>query len=252
MSMGHGLELGRRAPRRIGRRLMSVVTSGALALAVIGQPTPALAQQKELSDRSVGLLMEYAFSILPSPSYTDTRTGKTIPVDKTKPELFKIPLDTARDVVRAGRLSAFAQMCELADEQVENFNALMRIQSTKQKWTDQQLLYIQWLHLFTVMFMTGGVKVEQDEGGGQKRIIELDQKKDGKKAESCSDAERASVRNQILAYKATVQRRRQPQPRPRSKRSNRYSRTAIGEGSQALRPFSASGSATQVKLALNQ
>jgi hypothetical protein len=189
---------------RSGRfAVASIAATAAVACAV--SYTPAAAQQKELSDRSVGLLMEYAFAILPSPTYTDTQTGRKIEVDKSKPELFKIPMETAREVVRVGRLSAFAQMCELPDEQVQNVVALMRRESDKKKWSEQQLLYIQWLHLFTVMFMTGGVKIEQDDGGGQKRIVELDQKKDGKKTEAtCNDVERTKVRDQILAYVATV------------------------------------------------
>jgi hypothetical protein len=192
--MGRGLEFGRQA----GKRLAAFSAAVAVATSAVGGPVAA--QQKEISDRSVSILMEYAFAILPSPTYTDTQTGKVIPVDKSKPDLFKIPMDTAREVVRVGRLSAFAQICELQDEQARNFSALMKRETDKKKWTDQQLLYIQWLHLFTVMFMTGGVKIEQDDGGGQKRIVELDQKKEAKKAESCNDAERKRVLDQILAY----------------------------------------------------
>lgn len=193
-----GTVLGPTAGRVVFASLLvaSVVT--------VGGSASAQAQQKELSDRSVGLLMEYAFAILPSPTYTDTNSGRTIAVDKTKPELFKIPMDTAREVVRVGRLSAYAQLCELPDEQLRNLGSLMRRENDKKKWSDQQLLYIQWLHLFTVMFMTGGVKIEQDDGGGQKRIVELDKKKEDKKAESCNDAERTRVRDQILAYVAAT------------------------------------------------
>ena len=55
----------------------------AAAVAAAGS-APVLAQNKELSDKSVQLLMQYAWALTP-PKFT-APDGKTIEVDKTKPK----------------------------------------------------------------------------------------------------------------------------------------------------------------------
>ena len=52
-------------------------------------------------------------------------------VDKTKPNEVIIPLETAREVIHAGRLSAHAQLCELVEEQRANYQTLMRREEAK-------------------------------------------------------------------------------------------------------------------------
>src|SRR5262245_40272531 len=86
--------------------------------------TPSMAQHKELSDKSVLTLMRYAWGMVPE-KFT-TPTGKTIIVDKSKTSEAIVPLDIAREVIRVARLSAYAQLCELAEEQRANFQTFMR------------------------------------------------------------------------------------------------------------------------------
>ena len=128
---------------------------------------PAFAQNKELSDKSVLTLMQYAWGMVPE-KFT-TPTGKTIVVDKTKASEAIVPLDMAREVIRVARLSAYAQLCELPEEQRANYQTLMRREEAKSKWTDQQMLFINQLHLFTVMTLTG--KVQLVEKDGDKQVV---------------------------------------------------------------------------------
>jgi hypothetical protein len=133
---------------RAGRCLVcAVLFAAGLAVA------PASAQ--ELSEKAARAFMEYAWSLTPE-KFTKPN-GETVQIDKTKRDEVMIPLDVARDVIRAGRLSAHAQVCELAQEQVDNHNSLMRRQVQSKKWTPQQIVYINQLHLTVVMLLTGRI-----------------------------------------------------------------------------------------------
>lgn len=179
-----------------GRRRRGALACAAAMLLSSGQ---AFAQAKELSDKSIETLMNYAWVITP-PKFT-TPDGKTIEVDKSKRDQVAIPLDVGREVVKVGRLSANAQICGLPEEQASNYQTMMAREIAKKKWSDQQLLFISQLHLFTVMMMTGGVKViDRGEKEGDKEIVIDNQKLDKPKADACSDAERGKVKEQLKAY----------------------------------------------------
>ena len=64
----------------------------------------------------------------------------------------------------------------------------------------QQLLYINQLHLFTVMTMTGKIRVVQQEG--DKQVIVQDGK--SIKTETCTDTEKQKIQAQIMAYVNTA------------------------------------------------
>lgn len=165
-----------------------------LAAALVAGGAPALAQNKDLSDRSVQVLMQYAWALTP-PKFT-APDGKTIEIDKTKPKDAMVPLDVAREVIKVGRLSAHAQSCELTEEQRANYMTLMRREQAKSKWNDQQLLYISQLHTTTVMMMTGKLLLVEKEG---EKVIAQREIKSGR-AESCTDTERQKVKAQIATY----------------------------------------------------
>ena len=176
-----------------GRAGVALVCAAAI---VAGSAVSALAQAKELSDKSVQTLMRYACIQIPE-KFT-TPQGKTIEVDKTKSSDTIVPMDTARDVIRAARLSAYAQMCELPEEQRANYQTLMRREEAKSKWTDQQMLFINQLHLFTMMTLTG--KVQLVEKDGDKQVVVQEGKQ--AKAATCSDTEKKKVQEQIMAFVA--------------------------------------------------
>jgi hypothetical protein len=171
-----------------------VVGTLAVALAASLSPVaPAHAQEKGPSDRSVRVLMHYAWTVLPH-KFT-TPQGKTIEVDKKKPNEVIVPLEVAREVIRVARLTAHAQMCELGEDQIANYRTLMRREEAKKKWSEQQMLYINQLHLFTVMWLTGKVKIVEKEGDKEVVIKETQAK-----AETCTDAQRAKVAETIREY----------------------------------------------------
>lgn len=156
-------------------------------------PMTAGASDGELSDRSVQVFMEYAWSL--TPQQYSKQDGTVIIVDKSKPDQAMVPVDVAREVIRVGRISAHAQVCNLAEEQVLNHRSLMRRELEKNKWSDQQTLYINQLHLTTVMLLTGKIRlVEKD---GDKEVV-VDETKAPQ--QTCSDEQREKVRGLITAY----------------------------------------------------
>ena len=166
----------------------------AAAMLLLSSAAALVAQTKELSDKSVLTLMKYAWSMVPD-KFT-TPLGKTILVDRSKPSESFVPMETAREVIHVARLSAYAQLCELDEEQRANYQTFMRREQERGKWSDQQMLFINQLHLFTVMTLTG--KVQLVEKDGDKQVVV----QEGKpvKTESCSDTERQKIQAQIMAF----------------------------------------------------
>lgn len=176
----------------VGTMARRAVAAAALGICTI-LANPAHAQQT-LSDRSVKVLMGYAWSVLPE-KFT-TETGKVIVVDKSDRKSVAVTVEVARDVVLAARLSAHAQVCNLPDFQTMNFRAMMRHEKRRKKWSDQELLYISQLHLFTILWLTGNVQVTQDDGE-QNVAVQAQPKR---KKPTCTDPERENVKKRINAY----------------------------------------------------
>lgn len=154
---------------------------------------PAVAQKKELSDKSVQTLMSYAWAILPSKFRAPT--GKVIEVDKSKRDAL-VPTDVGREVIRVGYMSAQAQICELWEEQVANYDALMAREQAKKTWTDQQLLYITTLHRMTIHMAAGKLRVVEKGENELKVILEpIEPSKD-----RCGDDRKKKIKETIFAY----------------------------------------------------
>jgi hypothetical protein len=163
------------------------------AAVLIAVVATSAAAADELSEKSVQVFMEYAWSL--TPQQYSKKDGTMIVVDKTKKADVMVPLDVARDVIKVGRISAHAQVCNLPEDQQLNYRSLMKRHVDLKKWTDQQLLYISQLHLTTVMLLTGKLKlIEKD---GDKEVI-VDEKKEP--AQTCTDEQRAKVKDIITAY----------------------------------------------------
>jgi hypothetical protein len=183
---------------RTASRVCALMASAGL---VLGAALPAAAAE-ELSEKSIRSFMDYAWSLVPQ-QFTKP-DGKTITVDKKKKDEVIVPVDIAREVVRVGRLSAHAQVCELAEDQIGNYNSLMRREIEKKKWTDQQLLYISQLHLTTVMLLTGKIKlVEKD---GDKEVVVEEGKNN---TQTCSAEQKAKVKDGVAPAAAAA-----PAPAP--------------------------------------
>ena len=89
--------------------------AAALAAAMLTTAGAAVAGEGELSDKSVQVLMDYAWAL--TPQQFSKKDGTIIMVDKQKRDEAMVPLDIAREVIRVGRLSAHAQVCNLPDDQ---------------------------------------------------------------------------------------------------------------------------------------
>jgi hypothetical protein len=195
--MGVRLKMDERAGTG-GRVLAGLILGAAVSvMTLVGVADRAQAQGKDLSDKAIATLMDYAWAITPA-KFT-LPGGKTIEVDKNNRDSAMVPLETARDIVRAGRLSANAQICGLAEEQAANYQTLMKREVAKAKWNDQQTLYISQLHLFTVMMLTGKVTIVQTEGDSKDVKIETPPALNTK-TPTCSEAERDKVTKQIVEY----------------------------------------------------
>jgi hypothetical protein len=190
---------GKRAGRgmRKGYERMRIVNiagkfGAAVALAAfVGASTGASAQ--ELSEDSLKKFMEYAWQLTPS-KFTRP-DGRTILIDKKKRDEVVVPLDVAREVIKVGRLSAHAQVCELGEPQVNNYRSLMLREEAKSKWSEQQLIYINQLHLTTVMLLTGKIKLVEKQG--EKEVVVEESKSNTR---SCTDEHRQKVAEMITAY----------------------------------------------------
>jgi hypothetical protein len=195
--MGVRLKMDERAGTG-GRVLAGLILGAAVSvMTLVGVADRAQAQGKDLSDKAIATLMDYAWAITPA-KFT-LPGGKTIEVDKNNRDSAMVPLETARDIVRTGRLSANAQICGLAEEQAANYQTLMKREVAKAKWNDQQTLYISQLHLFTVMMLTGKVTIVQTEGDSKDVKIETPPALNTK-TPTCSEAERDKVTKQIVEY----------------------------------------------------
>ncbi len=150
-------------------------------------------QPKELSEKSVATLMDYAWVVLPQ-KFT-APNGKTIEVDKKKRDAL-IPIDVAREVIKAGNLSAQAQLCDIMEAQIANYHALMARERSKNKWTDQQLLYITTLHRMTIHMAAGKMRVV--EKGAEEVQVILEPIEPSK--ESCNDEKKKKVVDAVAAY----------------------------------------------------
>lgn len=181
----------------IEMRMTSVFRNGASAVALftaVCAVTPASAQ--EMKEESIRVLMGYAWAITPD-RFTKPN-GQTVDIDRKDPKVAEVPMETARDVIRVGRLSAHAQVCDLKEEHVANFRTFMAREAIKKKWSEQQFVFMNQLHMVTVMLLTGQLKViESEEKDG--KDVQVVEESVGKKA-SCPPEQKAKVREAVTAY----------------------------------------------------
>jgi hypothetical protein len=172
----------------VGQSLLAGVAALGLSSAAA---SGAVAQ--ELSDKSVQSIIDYAWSL--TPQQFTRPDGRTITVDKKKKAEVVVPVDVAREVIKVGYRSGWAQICELSTDQIDNRNSLMKREQDKKKWTEQQLLYINQVHLATVMMLTGQFKLVEQQGDKQ---VVVEESKTHQK--TCPADQKAKVKEQIAAY----------------------------------------------------
>ena len=166
-----------------------------------GAAAPETQPKGGLSDNAVRVLMTYAFSIIP-----ETQTGadgKTIKVDKSDPKVFIIPDEDARRVIRAATRSAYAEACQLDDLARANYNALMRNEIAKKQWSEQQLLMINALHMFSTSYFSGNAKIAEVPEDGAQGEASADLVTP--KRPACPPEQKQKVENAINAYVQSAQ-----------------------------------------------
>lgn len=169
---------------------MAVMLAGSVGLAGEGR-----AQQ--LSQKSVETLMGYAWAITPD-RFTKPN-GQTVEIDRNNPAAAQVPIDTAREIIRVGRLSAHAQVCDLKEEHTANFRTLMAREAIKKTWSEQQFVFMNQLHMVTVMLLTGQLKLIESETGKDGKDVQVAEESIGKKA-TCTPEQKAKVKEAIAAY----------------------------------------------------
>lgn len=173
---------------------MRAAALGLGMLAIMAAPVSG----QELSERAVRTFMDYAWTLTPA-KFTKP-DGTSVEIDKKNRQKVEVPMDTAREVIKVGRMTAHAQMCELPEDQIANYHSLMRREEAKGKWTEQQIIYINQLHLTTVMLLTGNIKLVEKTDGGKDVVIDEPEETE---ANTCTDEQRKKVKELIAAYIAT-------------------------------------------------
>ena len=176
------------------RDMMRAGVLGAIALVAGLAVSSGAGATQELSETTVRKYMDYAWSLTPH-KFTKP-DGRTIEIDKKDRSKVDVPIETAREVIRAGRLTAHAQFCELIEDQVNNHRSLMKRESEKKKWTEQQMIYINSLHLTTVMLLNGKIKLVEQQDGGKEVVIEESKSNE----RTCTEEQRKKVKESIAVY----------------------------------------------------
>jgi len=179
---------------------------------------------KGMSDSSVRVLMTYAFSVIPEQQKGPD--GKVIKVDKSDPNKYFIPTEDARRVIRAATRSAYAEVCGLPELGRLNYETLMKGEEARKTWSPEQLVMINTLHVFSVSYFTGNIKItakdvdEADKGGAKpedqgattvsKDGVHTEQDEEGTRvitaeAPKCPPEQKQKVTNAINAYVQAAQ-----------------------------------------------
>jgi hypothetical protein len=156
---------------------------------------PLTEKSGELSPKSVRLITGLALTTIPSEA--PRPDGSILKIDKEDLANLLIPYEDASRVIRVAYLSAQAQLCEMPELQTENFLTLLGQERAKKKWTEQQMFFINRLHLFTVFWLTGNVTIEEKDGKEEAKIA-ADPKK--KAPKECTSEEKEKLRANIEAF----------------------------------------------------
>ena len=182
-------------------------------------------ESKGMSDSAVRVLQTYAFSIIPEEATAPD--GKVIKTDKSDPNKFLLPTEDARRVIRAATRTAYAEVCEIPELGRANFETLMKGEEARKTWTPQQLQMISVLHVFSVSYFTGNIKITAKEepadtpaasgigastvakgapeGGAAPADSESTTRIISSKAPACPEAQKQKVTNAINAYVRAAQ-----------------------------------------------
>lgn len=158
------------------------------------------AGDQQLSTNSVNLITKFALTTIPTE--IKQPDGSVLKIDIDNVEKIVVPVEDARRIIMVARNSAHAQLCDLPELQAENYLALMRLEQAKEKWSKEQMLFINRLHLFTVMWLTGNVQLLETGEGEKPRVISTPK---NTQVRNCSPEDKESVKANIEAFLKTAQ-----------------------------------------------
>lgn len=157
-------------------------------------------KQKDLSDKAVRIMSALATKLVRAKE-KDSK-GQVLEIDKSKPETFMIPLDDARYVIKMGRVSAHAHICRLLELEAKNYLTMMAVERARKKWSKPQLVFINRLHLFTVMWMSGSAEISKADPSDSNKKFDVE--KANKKVEEakaktkkCTESEIKKIQQQV-------------------------------------------------------
>lgn len=122
------------------------------------------APKSGLSDSAVRVMSTYALSILPD-EYP-TKSGEMIKLDKSDPNVYLVPIDDARRVIKVATRSAYAEVCNLPELQKANFDTLIQGERARKIWSSQQLMFFHALHTFATSYLAGNATITQAPADG--------------------------------------------------------------------------------------
>ena len=112
-----------------------------------------------MSDSRVRVMSTYALSILPDE--VQDKSGNKVKLNKSDPNIYLIPIDDARRIIRVATRSAYAEACQLYDLEKANFQAMYLSEQARNVWSKEQMMFIQALHTFSTSYFAGNVKITE-------------------------------------------------------------------------------------------
>jgi hypothetical protein len=122
------------------------------------------APKSGLSDSAVRVMSTYALSILPD-EYP-LKNGEMVKLDKSDPNIYLIPTDDARRVIKVATRSAYAEVCDLPELEKTNFDAMIQGEEARKTWSPQQLMFIHALHTFATSYLSGNATITESPADG--------------------------------------------------------------------------------------
>jgi len=152
-----------------------------------------------MSDSAVRVMSTFALSILPDE--VQDKTGKKVKLDKSNPNVYLIPLDEARRLIRVATRSAYAEACDLTELGQANYEAMYRSELARNVWSTEQMMFIKALHTFATSYFSGNAKItteaddDQAGSGAEGAVTTITPKK-----LECAPGQREKVTAAIVSF----------------------------------------------------
>ncbi len=190
----------------LGTPLKAADQSGVKPVAEeLGQRTKPSGAGRGLSDSSVRVMSMWAWSIMPEEA--PDAGGKTIKVDKSKSDLYIVPVEDARRVIRVAMRSAYADACDLRELGLANYKTLIRGEQARKVWSSEQLMFFNFLHIWAVSYFTGNFSMDEEADEGEAAPAAANAQTGGKEPDGftpkklvCPPEQKAKVARAIDAY----------------------------------------------------